>query len=54
MTDWHDYLMPCKAALSTAEKLLRDSKHADALVLAMVAEENARKLRVMLEEGMRK
>ena len=52
MTDWHDYLMPCKAALSTAEKLLRDSKHADALVLVVVAEENARKLREMLERGL--
>ena len=52
MQNWHDYLMPCKAALSTAEKLLRDGRPADALVLAMVAEENARKLREMLERGL--
>jgi len=54
MTNWHDYLMPCKAALTTAERLLRDSKHADALVLAMVAEENLRKLREGLEAAVRK
>jgi hypothetical protein len=54
MTNWHDYLMPAKAALTTAEKLLRDGRQADALVLVMVAEENLRKLREGLEAAVRK
>jgi hypothetical protein len=54
MTNWHEYLQPCKAAVATAEKLLRDGRQADALVLVMVAEENLRKLREGLEAAVRK